>query len=168
MYEFKTAKGHVCKLADDSECITRSIFASFNKIHMYFRTWHEGKHMELGRFILRHKLKPGDQVDHIDRDPSNNTTRNLRIVTKAQNMSNRGKTRANTSGFIGVYKTCPSQLRRGCKPWYSKIMHNKKTTHIGNFNTAEEASDAYDLKCLFLKGEYAVLNNAKLQSKRLT
>lgn len=159
MYTYTTANGHACVIDCVNVLNGKSGFASRNKIHMYFRVWHEGKHWELGRYLVRDKFKIGDCVDHIDRDPRNNQISNLRIVTHAQNMSNRGKTRANTSGYIGVYKTPSSQLKRGCKLFYAKIMHNKKSMHIGNFCTAIEASRAYDMTCHNLKGEYAVLNN---------
>lgn len=43
--------------------------------------------------IYMHRLiagaQPGQEVDHIDRDTTNNTRGNLRIVTHAENMRNR-------------------------------------------------------------------------------
>lgn len=47
------------------------------------------------RTVSMHRLilnaKRGEEVDHIDRDPSNNQRANLRIVSHAENMRNRGK-----------------------------------------------------------------------------
>lgn len=44
----------------------------------------------------------GYDVDHIDRDRSNNNVNNLRLVSKQQNMRNKTKYSNNTTGLVGV------------------------------------------------------------------
>jgi hypothetical protein len=81
---------------------------------------------------------PKTNIDHIDRCRSNNSILNLRLATPKQNAENMFRTSTNTSGYRGVH----FNKRLQSKPWSANIMHNKKTIHIGYFQTAEEASIA--------------------------
>jgi hypothetical protein len=75
------------------------------------------------------------EVDHIDRNPLNNTKYNLRIVTHQQNNFNKPKNKNNTSGFKGVY----FDGRRKIKKWYVKIEIDYKQKFSGYFLTITEA-----------------------------
>ena len=80
---------------------------------------------------------PPDQIDHIDRNPTNNRFANLRAVTQSENMHNLGKSKYNSSGYRGVnYQKC-------CKKWYASIKLNNVQKNLGRFSTPEEASAAY-------------------------
>ena len=70
---------------------------------------------------------PADEVDHIDRDPTNDCWRNLREANRSENMLNRDYTGA--SGHKGVYKH--SQNNR----WVAQ--HDN--VYIGSYKTIEEA-----------------------------
>lgn len=83
----------------------------------------------------------GVMVDHINEDPLDNRKENLRLVTNAENMRNRGKNQNNSSGYKGVTYL---KNRRGKKRWQAKCRHNYKTIHFGLYETAEEASRAYE------------------------
>lgn len=74
-------------------------------------------------------------IDHIDRDKTNNRPNNLRLATEKQNGENRSLKSKNASGHRGVF------LRKylKSKPWAVSIMNNRKTIHIGYFATIEEA-----------------------------
>ena len=50
-------------------------------------------------------IPPGMQIDHIDRNPSNNLIENLRLVTASQNLYNRGVPRQSKSGHKYIH-TC--------------------------------------------------------------
>ena len=59
------------------------------------------------------------QIDHRDGNRENNSPDNLRKVNQTQNLCNRGKTKANTSGHKCVF---------WCKimsAWYGKVVVNK-------------------------------------------
>ena len=93
-------------------------------------------------------------VDHINGNGLDNRRVNLRLCTRSENMMNRPKTRQNSTGYKGVYKTGDSKLN----PYSSKIEKNKKVYCLGHFATAEEAAMAYDKKAKELHGEFAKLN----------
>lgn len=80
---------------------------------------------------------PDGVIDHIDRNPLNNSIRNLRVVKHAENCQNTKKHIDNTSGYKGVYWN--KQRSR----WMAKIVVNGKQHHLGIFLTPEEASVAY-------------------------
>ena len=59
-------------------------------------------HLVIFELYNNKKLDEGNQIDHIDGDVTNNKVTNLREVSRAVNMRNKGKTRANKSGVNGV------------------------------------------------------------------
>ena len=78
----------------------------------------------------------GMDTDHIDGDPLNNRRKNLRKCTRSENMRNRGKTKSNTSGFVGVYAVG--------NRWQAMINYEGKNKYLGTFDTRSEAGRARD------------------------
>ena len=76
---------------------------------------------------------PKGQLDHINRNRSDNRISNLREVTNKQNGQNASKRSDNTSGHPGAYWD-----KRRSK-WVAQIAHNRKQIHLGYFTTIEEA-----------------------------
>lgn len=111
--------------------------------------------------ILMHRevtdCPKGMMVDHINRNGLDNRRENLRVCTMSENMMNRSKTKQNSTGYKGVYKTGDSKLN----PYSSKICKNKKVYCLGHYRTPEEAAKAYDKKAIELFGEFAYLNFPK-------
>ncbi len=101
----------------------------------------------------------GGVIDHIDRNPLNNSKANLRVITHQRNLMNRGRQKNKlTSQFKGVCH----RARRLSKPWMASIAKSEdgkqRSYFLGYFGTEEEAAHAYDLKAMELFGHYAVLN----------
>lgn len=94
-------------------------------------------------------LTKAEHADHINGDKLDNRRENLRIATDVQNKYNRGMQRNNKSGFKGV----TWHLAR--KRWRATIGVNGKPIHLGVFNTAEEAYQAYCKAAKELHGEFA-------------
>jgi hypothetical protein len=104
-------------------------------------------HVTLHRFLL---TPPEDlEVDHIDGNGLNNSRANLRACSRAENARNRGIPKNNTSGFKGV----GWHKRQGA--WRAVITLHGKQTHIGYFDTPEEAHAAYVQAAKKLHGEFA-------------
>jgi len=72
-------------------------------------------------------------VDHIDRDTTNNSLSNLRWATRTENNLNTKVRSDNVSGHKGIYWIENRQK------WRAEICINKKSILIGSYNTIEEA-----------------------------
>ena len=98
----------------------------------------------LGQLILSHRLIfalvngvfPEDEINHKNRDRSDNRWDNLKEVCRSHNMFNTGMLSNNTSGFKGVSKTKSGK-------WSAAITTADKKYHLGTFTTSEEANAAY-------------------------
>ena len=124
--------------------------------------WHAQKHrntfyattniqMNGGSLRMHQILIPYDtsyMVDHANGNGLDNRKSNLRQATAAQNGWNRGKQINNTSGFKGV---C---LHKASKKWAAEITLNGKQTHLGLFETPQEASNAYTQASKELHGAF--------------
>lgn len=95
------------------------------------------------------EIPDGMEIDHIDKDSTNNSISNLRVCNRIQNSSNKDRHVDNTSGYKGV-----SYFKQTGK-FRARIMHNGNDMHIGYFDTAEGAHRAYMLKQAELCGEFA-------------
>lgn len=116
----------------------------------------KGKKWKLHRLImtLRGIDIDGMEIDHEDNDTLNNHFSNLRVATSGQNKINRGVRRDNKLGMKGV-----ERLPSGRYAAY--FVDNGKKTHIGVFDTVDEAGTAYNLKAIEKWGPYAKLNTIR-------
>jgi len=97
-----------------------------------------------GALIMEHRLAwlyvygewPDRQIDHINRDKSDNRIANLRLATNSQNHINKGLQKNNTSGFKGVIWE-PSLGK-----WRARIKINGKNKYLGVHRTREAAAAA--------------------------
>ena len=110
-----------------------------------------------GRLYLGHRLAwlwmtgnwPDDEVDHIDRDPSNNRWDNLRAATSSQSKINTGLRRDNQSGHKGVHWSSRRQK------WCAEVWLNGKKHTYGYFASIEDAVAARELGAKQLHGQFA-------------
>ena len=94
-----------------------------------------------GKSYLAHRLAwlfvhgewPKDQIDHINRDRTDNRICNLREATIKQNQRNLSKSCNNTSGVPGVH------WRSDRAKWWALIESDGQKHYLGMFNTKEEA-----------------------------
>ena len=81
---------------------------------------------------------PDREVDHMNGDRSDNRFENLRLVSHKMNMQNERRPRRNNStGFMGV-----SFCKKTGK-FRAFLSVDGKSSHLGRFNTPEEAHAAY-------------------------
>ena len=112
----------------------------------------------LGKRVMAHKLVwylvtdiwPDFEIDHVDRDRSNNRFSNLRKASRSENFFNRTKYTSNTSGYKGV-------TQRGDK-CIAQIAANGKGRYLGTFKSKEDAAIAYAEASKELHGEYGRTN----------
>lgn len=104
------------------------------------------------RIILERKLSrpiaPGMVVDHVNGDGLDNRRENLREATQAQNVHNTRLRKHNTTSFKGI-------RRISADTWEARVDNYL----VGYFDTAEDASFAYDKAALERYGEFAHVNH---------
>lgn len=90
-----------------------------------------------GKIIWMHRVinkTPEDmQTDHINRDRLDNRRKNLRSVTRSENIINSKVRSDNTSGYKGVY-----WLKEKSR-WLAAICKDGKLIKIGTFRDKDEA-----------------------------
>jgi hypothetical protein len=95
-----------------------------------------------------------EQVDHIDRDRTNNRWSNLREASNKENNANKISPNVLNGGYRGV-----RQIKSG--RWAARIKVGKREKHIGVYATKEHAARAYNEAAKILFGDFAVLNNVE-------
>lgn|SRR5574343_154020 len=94
-----------------------------------------------GKYYKAHRLAwkyvygedPAGLVDHIDRDPTNNRIKNLRLASEQQSNQNKRAYRNSSSGHKGVGWFAPT------KKWRVRIQHEGRVIQVGCY---EELTDA--------------------------
>lgn len=76
------------------------------------------------------------EIDHIDRNKTNNRIKNLRLVTRTTNNRNIGLRKNNTSGFNGI------EFHKRRRKWLARIKVNNVSKDIGFFDNIEDAVKA--------------------------
>lgn len=106
------------------------------------------QHISLHRFVIG--AKPGEIVDHINRDRLDNRRVNLRIVNPRQSSANRGPKGSpwRETKYKAVWKY---GAKRGWKTMVDGI-------NSPRFKDEEVAALAYDMAAKKLYGEYAYQN----------
>ncbi len=110
-----------------------------------------------GRFYPSHRLAwlyvhgsfPKKWIDHINGVRDDNRLENLREATPAQNQKNRKLNSNSSSGFKGV------SFRKDMNKWMAYTSLAGKRVLFGYFETAEEASQAYQREIHKYHGEFA-------------
>jgi len=92
-------------------------------------------------------------VDHIDRDTTNNTRENLRIVTRGENTLNSGiQSVKRSSKYKGVY------FNKKVGKYKAEIRVSNKSHFLGYFISEEEAAETADIYYRHINGELAYIN----------
>jgi hypothetical protein len=153
MKKIQLTKGFTALVSDD--CAHTGVnWSAWKHRRGYWYAVREVRRAGARRVIYLHRevvgATRGQIVDHINGDTLDNRAENLRICTNAENLRNRGKTKANKSGYKGVYKN-----KTG---WVAQITVNFKCTHLGTFETAALAGAAYDAAARRVHGAFAKTN----------
>lgn len=157
MQEITLTNGSIA-LVDDEDFVKvasykwRPLFNG-NTIYAY-ATLHICGHynVNMHRFILGIITKPELFVDHIDGDGLNNQKSNLRIATRTENNRN---CKVHGDNKLGVKGVC---RRKSTGKYQASIGVNGKQLYIGDFETLDEASEAYNKAAIKYYGEFAKLN----------
>jgi len=157
--EIELTKGYLARIDnDDYERVSQYLWCAFEtgirikRVYGVRKASGNRRNIFLHRFILN--APPGIQVDHIDRNGLNCQRSNLRLATSKQNGANSRK-------IIGV------SGYRGVEPYPNgKWRARAQETHIGVFETPEDAASAHDKHAKEIWGEFAVLNFPRGEVRR--
>ncbi|HVM93474.1 MAG TPA: HNH endonuclease [Terriglobales bacterium] len=108
--------------------------------HGYLECSIDGKRYRLHRLAVFYMtgVWPENDVDHRNTIRTDNRFENLRDVTRVVNMQNKRRPSSNNkTGFVGVY------LHKQLGRFTAQIRANGKNTHLGMFDTPEQAHAAY-------------------------
>jgi len=125
--------------------------------------WYRGRNGYVYSTSVPHRLlhrvlcpEIQNNIDHINRNPLDCRSCNLRPCNQSQNSINTGLKKNNTSGVKGVY------FIKSTGKWRAMIMKGKRNIHLGVFATIAEAEQARKNGEASLFGEFA--NNMELKT----
>jgi hypothetical protein len=84
---------------------------------------------------------PSKNIDHIDGVKTNNAINNLRELSQKNNVQNIKK--AKVSNKLGILGVSVANKGKGQKSYRSRIVVDGKEIHLGVFEKAEDAREAY-------------------------
>ena len=130
VYNFKSETVHWKSIYSEDGC--GAVIKGYNHGTGYKVQRICGKHRRMHHvvWILTTGKRPELMIDHIDGDRSNNSHHNLREVDRSTNIHN-----STAKGY---------SWNKARGKWHAEIMINRKTIHLGYFDTEESARAAYE------------------------
>ncbi len=158
MIEVQLTKGAIALIDDDDSDLLLDSWTVMECHGLFYAKKHlsprnGGKTILMHRLIFERMTKRNllstELTDHINRNGLDNRRSNLRMSSHQQNQGNRKAQSNSLSGFKGVSKS-----KSKSHPWRARIRFNGKQTHLGSFQTIEEAHTAYCEAAITLFGEF--------------
>lgn len=106
----------------------------------YVKLCYNGKAYQAHRIVwemFNSPIPKGMEIDHFNRNRSDNRIENLRLATRSENSQNMKTPKTNTSGFKGVI------LNKNTNRWQAMIRLNSKRIYLGAYDLIEDAVEAY-------------------------
>lgn len=121
----------------------------------YLRVRISGINYSVARIVwkLMTGRDPPPLIDHANGVTTDNRWENLREATTRQNSYNTKVNSRNTARLKGTRRA--RHLNSGVQRWGAKIFVDGRNVHLGTFNTAEEAHEAYKAAALKHFGAFA-------------
>lgn len=96
----------------------------------------------------------GHIVDHVNGNKLDNRRANLRICTHSQNHANTRLSKANKTGFKGVF------WHKVAKKYVAQIRKDGRTLYLGVFTKKRDAALRYNQEAVNLFGTFARINHS--------
>lgn len=116
----------------------------------------KGKKKYMHRLIL--SAKKGEIVDHANHNTLDNRKENIRICTHRENLRN-SRNFGGRSKYRGV-----TEYKRSKYKWAASIVTEEGALNLGYYYTEIEAAYAYDLAAKKYFGEFALINDVKVEN----
>jgi len=114
----------------------------------------QGKKQTMHRMIKQ--APPHIGIDHINGNPLDNRTDNLRICNQHENMGNMGKDKS-YQNYYSKYKGVTFDKRKG--KYMARVTSDYRGIFLGYYDNEIEAAAAYDRGAIKCFGEFARINN---------
>lgn len=141
---------------NDFEWLSQWNWTYDQRKHTAYAYRHVYKDSQFVKTVRMHRAilnpPPDMHIDHINGDGLDNRRCNLRICTHAQNLWNSRKREGTTSQYKGV----SWQPAHEC--WIASIGIHGKSSHLGCFDSEEEAAIAYNYAARELRSGHIRLN----------
>ena len=122
----------------------------YREIHVQYKLYRASR---LAWLYVHGPIPDGMQIDHINKNRSDDRIVNLRLATPIENSRNKKMPITNTTGFKGVL------LHKETGKFVASTKLNGKRLYFGTrHETALEAALAYDAGVQSIHGEFASLN----------
>jgi len=120
----------------------------------YYRLVINGQRILMHRavWMYHHGECPRGELDHKDRNPSNNRIENLREASRSQNEANKRSNKSSASGLQGV------TWHKIHRKWHARIRFERKTFSLGLFSSKADAHAAYVKAAIAHYGEFSSFN----------
>ncbi len=97
-------------------------------------------------YYMANGIDPGEsQVDHKDQNPLNNDVTNLRLGDDSMQRHNRGPSKNNISGAVGVSRP------KGSRKWVAQLWHEGTYFYLRRHTCLIDGARAYNSKVIELK-----------------
>lgn len=109
-------------------------------------------------WLILYKIWPTHEIDHKNGNKANNKPKNIRRATFSQNITNKGLSKVNKTGYKGITFVAGK--------WNVQIMHKRKSYYLGRFSNKKEAALAYNKAAREIWGEFAFVNKVQIKLPR--
>jgi hypothetical protein len=151
-YGYNEITGEVFR-SESSQILRGELTKGYIRLHFYCKGAHYRAGAHRIAWLLHYGVFPPIemQIDHINRERTDNRIANLRLATNGQNKANSSPREC--SNYRGI--TFDAERSK----WTASIQHNEKSIYLGRYQTQEEAARAYNHKAREIFGEFAYIND---------
>lgn len=123
-------------------------YHGYSRVRVYKKSYAEHRLI----WMWHYGTVPSMDLDHIDRNRSNNRIENLRLASRARNNQNSTKRKNTSSRWKGV------SWAKHVRKWHAYLNTENGRLQLGYFDKEVDAAAAYDRAAEEHFGDYAVLN----------
>lgn len=149
---YKNSKQYTVLLSDCDKDLTEMLWTVIGPGYAWNKQMGYLHRLILSRMLGR-ELQKGEETDHKNLNRLDNQRENIRLADSSKNKINRRLQSNNTTGYRGIWLQCDG------KKWGATLKIKGKKTHLGVFDTPEEAAAAYDRAAKEAQGEFFVGNH---------
>lgn len=111
-------------------------------------------------WLIMFGVNPDCDIDHVNRNRSDNRACNLRLATRSQNAINSSVSSSNSSGFKGV------SFNKASGKWVANMVIDGKQKQLCKSESKEDAINAYKVASLKIHGEFSPFYGKEMNDEK--